>query len=128
VNPWLLPLRFGEFPPIPLKPRFFEYIQNQNGNLWIWEKPLWKRVFCVEVTLVSKLHHILCLEAHESKMGRKYSFLAQELGTVLGLPDKSVTVTRQVWSGILSSTFDDCFEHNLLTVSLIDPILFFLGS
>jgi hypothetical protein len=33
-----------------------------------------------------------------------------------------------VWIGFFSSTFDDCFEHNLQTVSLIDLILFLLAS
>jgi hypothetical protein len=47
---WILP-----FSP---KPRFFEFIQNRKGNLWIWEKPILKHVPYVEVTLVSKFYPI----------------------------------------------------------------------
>jgi hypothetical protein len=52
------------------------------------------------------------------------------------LPDKSGTLpSRLVWLkgglvqiGFFSSTFDDCFEHNLLTISLIDLILLLMAS
>jgi hypothetical protein len=45
------------------------------------------------------------------------------------LHDKSGTVLGGlVQTGVFSSTFDDCFEHNLLTVSPIDTILFLLAS
>jgi hypothetical protein len=40
-----------------------------------------------------------------------------------GLPDKSDPFTGLVRFGIFNSTFDQCFERNLLTVSLINPIL-----
>jgi hypothetical protein len=40
----------------------------------------------------------------------------------------SDTVTGQVRSVIFNSDFDDCFERNLLTLSLIDLILFLLAS
>jgi hypothetical protein len=39
-----------------------------------------------------------------------------------------VPFTRLIRSGISSSTFDHCFEHNMLTISPIDHILFPLGS
>jgi hypothetical protein len=52
------------------------------------------------------------------------------------LPDKSGTVPsglvrvkgELVWTGVFNSTFDDCFEHNLITVSPIDPFLLPLAS
>jgi hypothetical protein len=50
------------------------------------------------------------------------------------LPDIS-SETGHIWSSagdvywIFSTVmFDDCFEHNFLTVSLIDPILLLLSS
>jgi hypothetical protein len=51
------------------------FIQNRKGNLWICEKPLWELISCVEVTLVSKFHSILCLVAQESRLERKGSIL-----------------------------------------------------
>jgi hypothetical protein len=59
---------------------------------------------------------------------RTSPILLLDTSGLVGLPDKSGTVTGQVWSGILSSTFDYCFKHNMLTVSSIDPSLFSLGS
>jgi hypothetical protein len=56
----------GFLPFLP-KPMFFNFIQNQKGNLWIWQKPHWELVPCVEVILVSKFHPIWCLVAQESK-------------------------------------------------------------
>jgi hypothetical protein len=87
---------------------------------------------------MSKFDLILCLLAQESKLWRKglilcnncEQFWVDQTSSVL-LPDKSGTVQgRLVWlkggqvqSNIFSSIFDDCFERNLLTVSLIGPIL-----
>jgi hypothetical protein len=95
------------------------------------------------VTPVSKFHLILSLVAQESKLGRKSlilrknyeQFWVDQTSPVL-LPDKSDTVQgglvqlkgRQVYADIFSSTFDDYFEHNLLTISLIDHIFLPLAS
>jgi hypothetical protein len=38
-------------------------------------KPIWELVNCVEVTLVSKLHSILCLTTQESRLEKKGSVL-----------------------------------------------------
>jgi hypothetical protein len=46
----------------------------------------------------------------------------------LGGPDKSGTQARQVHHTFSAATFDDRFERNLLTVSLIDYILLPLAS
>jgi hypothetical protein len=61
--------RISLFPP---KPRFFEFIQNRKGNIWIWKKSHWELVPCIEVTLVSKFYPIWCLVAQESKLRRKF--------------------------------------------------------
>jgi hypothetical protein len=73
------------------KPRFFEFIQNQKENLWIWEKAHWKLVTCVEVTIVSKFHLFWCPVAQESKLRTKF----------LDRPDISCSITgyiRRNWT------------------------------
>jgi hypothetical protein len=85
---------------------------------------------------VSMFHSILCLIAQESRVGRKGSVLEKNYtqfwvdrtspGVFL---KKSETVPGGlVQTGFFISTFDDCFECNLLTVSLIDLILVSLAS
>jgi hypothetical protein len=109
----------------PLKPRFFEFIQNPKGNLSIWENPLWELDPCVEVTLVSKFHPFWCLIAQESKLGRKdLVFCTRTVNNFVSTGQvRSGRFTGLVRSGIFSPTFNYYFEHNLLTVSPIDPIL-----
>jgi hypothetical protein len=70
----------------PLKPRFFEFIQNRKGNLWIWGKPLLELIRCVEVTLVYNFHPIWFLVAQESKLRRIF----------LGGPDISGNFTGYI--------------------------------
>jgi hypothetical protein len=76
------------------------------------------------VTIVSRFHPNWCLVAQESKLGRKIYVL----GSFLGGPDKSGTVTEQVRWTFSAATCVDCFEHILLTVSMIDYILLLLAS
>jgi hypothetical protein len=85
------------FPLIPVKPKFFEFIQNRKENIWNWKKPLCEVVPYVEVTLISKFHPIFRLVAQEPKLGRKYSFflcknceqLWVDWTSLVLLPDKS---------------------------------------
>jgi hypothetical protein len=87
---------------------------------------------------MSKFHSILCIVAQESRLERKGLVLNKNCAqfwmdrTSPGqFLDKSRTVPgglvrdwgRLVRIGIFSSTFDDYFERNLLTISPIDPIL-----
>jgi hypothetical protein len=68
--------------------------------------------------------------------GKERFGLKKELCAILGGPDKSGTISgglvqvrgRLVQTGFFSSNFDDSFERNLLTVSLIDLILLPLVS
>jgi hypothetical protein len=73
---------------------------------------------------VSRFHLIWCLVAQESKLGRKGSVFCATPVKVFNVtrpcPTGSGKITGR--SGIFSSTFDNCLERNLLTVSPIDPI------
>jgi hypothetical protein len=92
---------------------------------------------------VSKFHSILCLIAQESRLRRKGLVLNKNCAQFLEdrtclsrFSDKSGIVPGElvrVWGGlvqvgIFSLIFDNYFERNLLTVSLIDPILLSLTS
>jgi hypothetical protein len=70
---------------------------------------------------VSEFHPILCFIAQKSRLGRKDLFFCTRTLNSYGR-------TGQVRSTNFSLTFDDCFERNLLIVSLIDSILLLLAS
>jgi hypothetical protein len=95
-----------------------------------------KLVPYIEVTLVSKFPSILCLVAQESRLGRKCSVLNNncvqfwvDRTSPSQFPDKYGPIPGGlVRTGFFSSTFDNSFEDNLLTVSPIDHILLLLAS
>jgi hypothetical protein len=91
---------------------------------------------------VSMFHSILCLIAQESRLRRKGSVMNKncpqfwvDRTSPSRFSDKSVTIPGglvQIWGGLVwignfSSTFDDSFVCNLLTVSTIDHILLLLA-
>jgi hypothetical protein len=83
---------------------------------------------------VSMFHSILCLVAQESRVGRKGSvlentqFWVDRTSPGVFLKKSETVPGGLVQTGFFISTFDDCFECNLLTVSLIDLILLSLAS
>jgi hypothetical protein len=124
--------------PISPKPIFFEFIQNQKGNIWIWEKPLWELVPCVKVTLVSKFHPIWCLLAQESKLRRKflggpdiYPIFLDISGRDRTYPAETGHIRSKVrhvcWT-VFNPMFIHYFGNSLLARCPIDLILFLMHS
>jgi hypothetical protein len=100
----VLPLQFDGFLPFLPKSRFFEFIQNRKESLWIWEKPHWKLITCVEVTLVSKFHPFWCPVAQELKLRRKFLGMLDISGSITGYICQNRTYPIQGWT-CLSGSF-----------------------
>jgi hypothetical protein len=118
--------------PFSPKHRFLRVHPKSEGKSLYLGKPLWELVPCVEVTLVSNFHSILCLVAQESRLGRKGSTLTKNCAKFWAdrtspgrFPHKSGIVSSGlVWIGFFSPTAVHCFSHILLSGCLIDFILF----
>jgi hypothetical protein len=74
---------------------------------------------------VSRFYLIWCIIDQESKLRRKFLSGPDISGTFIGYIQSKVRNVRWTFS---TATFDDCFERNFLTESLINSILLPLDS
>jgi hypothetical protein len=77
VNAWLWPLDLADFSHFPQNLGSSSLSKIEREIFGFEKKTIWELIPCVEMTLMSNFHSILCLVAQESRLGRKCLVLTQ---------------------------------------------------